>query len=198
MAKQEATLTPLLAALRDLVAWLQAAQAPGVVIGGVAASLLGRPRMTQDVDALVLLDEKAWSPFLIAGAQFGFAPRLADALAFARKARVLLVRHEPSGIDVDITFGLLPFEQETVARTVQHEVAGITLPLPTPEDLIIMKAIAHRPRDIGDIEAVVDAHPKLNVRRVRQWVQQFAAALEMPEILRDLDAILTRRRKRKQ
>ena len=32
-------LTPLLAVLRDLVAWLKAEKVPGVVIGGLAASL---------------------------------------------------------------------------------------------------------------------------------------------------------------
>ena len=49
-------LAPLLVVLRDLVAWLDAEKVPGVVIGGLAASLLGRPRLTRDVDALVLAD----------------------------------------------------------------------------------------------------------------------------------------------
>lgn len=68
MSKTE-SLAPLLAALRDLVAWLQAERVPGVVIGGVAASLLGRPRVTRDVDAVVLLDDARWEGFLAAGAQ---------------------------------------------------------------------------------------------------------------------------------
>jgi hypothetical protein len=57
MAEPKEILVPLLAALRDLVAWFQDAPTPGMVIGGVAASLLGRPRVTRDIDALVLLDE---------------------------------------------------------------------------------------------------------------------------------------------
>jgi hypothetical protein len=195
--KREEPLAPLLAALRDLVAWLQASHVPGVVIGGVAASLLGRPRVTRDVDAVVLLDERDWRAFLAAGAQFGFVPRLSDTLAFAQKARVLLVRHEPSGIDADIAFGALPFEKETITRTRWTDIGGISLPLPTPEDLIVMKAVAHRPRDIADIEAVLDAHPKLNLRQIRRWVHEFSAALDTPEILHDLNTILARRRKRK-
>lgn len=43
-------LVPLLAALRDLVAWWQAFDLPGTVIGGVAASLLGRPRWISVLD----------------------------------------------------------------------------------------------------------------------------------------------------
>ena len=141
MADHEESLVPLLAALRDLVAWLQDAPTQGTVIGGVAASLLGRPRLTRDIDALVLLDESEWEAFLAKGARFGFVPRLADAVAFAHQARVLLVRHDASGIDLDIAFGALPFEEEAVARTVWHEVAGVRIPLPLPEDLVIMKEL---------------------------------------------------------
>lgn len=76
-------ITPLLTALCDLSAWMEAAQTPGVVIGGVAAALLGCPRLTRDVDAMVILEEGKWAEFSTAGKQFGFRPRRADALAFA-------------------------------------------------------------------------------------------------------------------
>ena len=197
MSEQDDPLAPLLAALRDLVAWLQDRQTPGTVIGGVAASLLGRPRVTRDIDALVFLDEKEWAAFLTQGTTFGFAPRLADALAFARQARVLLVRHESSGIDIDIAFGALPFEEEVLARTVWHDLGGIRVPLPRPEDLLIMKAIAHRPRDMADIESILDAQPQLDLRRVRRWIREFATALATPELLQDFNALVTRWRKRK-
>jgi len=197
MAEQEDLLVPLLAALRDLVAWLQDTPTPGTVIGGVAASLLGRPRVTRDIDALVLLDEHEWSAFLAQGAKFGFVPRLSDVLGFARQARVLLVRHEASGIDIDIAFGALPFEEEAVARTVWHDVGGVRIPLPLPEDLLIMKAVAHRPRDMADIESILDAQPKLDLPRVRRRVREFSAALDTPELLRDFNALVARWRKQK-
>jgi predicted nucleotidyltransferase len=195
MSKKE-PLSPLLKALRDLVTWLQSKHVPGIIIGGVAASILGRPRMTRDIDALVLLEEKYWDNFLLDGAKFGFVPRLTDCLNFARKSRVLLVRHKLSGIDVDITFGTLAFEKEAITRAVWLDLKKIRLPLPVPEDLIIMKAIAHRPRDLADIESILDVHTKLNLRRVRQWVKEFSSAIEMPEILNDLENILARKRKR--
>jgi hypothetical protein len=197
MAEPKEILVPLLAALRDLVAWFQDAPTPGMVIGGVAASLLGRPRVTRDIDALVLLDENEWAAFLTRGARFGFVPRLPDTLSFARQARVLLVRHEASGIDIDIAFGALPFEEEAVARTVWHDVGGVRIPLPLPEDLLIMKAVAHRLRDMADIEAILDAQPKLDLPRVRRWVREFSAALETPELLRDFNALVARQRKQK-
>ncbi len=195
MCKNE-TLSPLLAALRNLTRWFHAGQVQGVIIGGVAASILGRPRMTRDIDALILLEEKYWDNFLLNGAKFGFVPRLGDCVGFAKKSRVLLVRHKPSGIDVDITFGALDFEKEAITRAIWLNIRNIRLPLPTPEDLIIMKAIAHRPRDIADIESILDAHPKLDLRRVRRWVKEFSKAVGMPEILEDLEKMLARKRKR--
>jgi len=64
---QDETLVPLLTALRDLVAWLEDAHVSGMVIGGVAASLLGRLRVTRDIDALVVLDEGEGANFLAKG-----------------------------------------------------------------------------------------------------------------------------------
>lgn len=183
-------LAPLISALADLARWFESANVPGIVVGGVAASLIGRPRLTHDVDALVMVDEAHWHDLLEQGAPFGFRPRFTDALAFAARARVLLMRHEPSGVDVDIMFGALRFEEEAVAHRTFVTVAGVTLPLPTPEDLIVMKAVAHRPRDLTDIEAILDAHSGLDVDHVRRWVREFARAAAMPEIWDDLQRLL--------
>ena len=178
--------------LRDLVDWWQSEQVPGLVIGGLAVALLGRPRVTRDVDALVLLAEERWGAFMDAGSAFGFVARQPDALAFAEQARVLLLRHQPTAIDVDVVLGCLPFEEEAVARAVLVEVAGVSVPLPTPEDLIIMKAVAHRDRDMLDIEGLLAAHLELDLDRVRRWVRAFADALETPELYDDLEQRLRR------
>jgi hypothetical protein len=68
--------------------------------------LLGSPRFTHDVDALILLDEKLWDAFLAVGARFGFVPRISDPAAFARRSRVFLLHHQPTSIDVDIALAL--------------------------------------------------------------------------------------------
>lgn len=184
-------LAPLLSALRDLLKLFNDRGAPAAIIGGIAASLLGRPRLTRDIDALVMLESVQWEGLLIASTHCGFSPRISDVLAFAHSNRVMLLRHTHSGIDVDIAFAALPFEEEALKRTLTITIGGIAIPLPSPEDLIIMKAVAHRPRDIADIEGIVDAHPELDKNRIRIWLTQFAEALEMPEVLSDIETILT-------
>ncbi len=186
-------LAPLLSALGDLVAWLRTGGYRGVVIGGVAASVLGRPRLTRDVDVLIWIEEGRREGFVRAGKRFGFVPRIRDCLEFARKSRVLLLRHNPSQIDIDISLGALTFEMEAVNRAHSHNIQGIRLPLPTPEDLMIMKAVAHRERDFGDIAGLLDTHPKLDLRRVRRWVREFAAALETPDLPAELEKLLSKR-----
>lgn len=170
---------------------------PGAIVGGVAASLQGRPRLTQDVDTLVWLEEARWAEFLSKGKKLGFAPRRPDALAFARKTRVLLMRHRHTGTDVDIVLGGLSFEKEVVQRVHWVRVQGVRVPLATPEDLVIMKALARRARDVADIESLLDTHPTLDRRRIRRWVREFSRVLSMPDIESDLERILKARREKK-
>ena len=78
-------LAPLLGVLRDLIAWFEAEKVRGVVIGGLAASLLGRPRLTRDIDVLVLINEGHWGKFMAAGERHGFGVRRDDALFRPRR-----------------------------------------------------------------------------------------------------------------
>ncbi|HJR69277.1 MAG TPA: hypothetical protein VKA43_04500 [Gammaproteobacteria bacterium] len=50
----------LQAALADFAKWLEETQIPATIIGGIAASILGRPRLTRDIDALAILPEAEW------------------------------------------------------------------------------------------------------------------------------------------
>lgn len=158
----------------------------GVIIGGIAASLLGEPRATADIDAVLVLSIDELPHLLEVARLEGLSPRIADAETFARRHRVLLLHHDATKINVDISLGVLPFEVETVERGRLYRTDQMEIRLPTPEDLIIQKAVAHRPKDLADIEAVVASQPKLDWDRIRYWVQQFAEVLEMPELWQDI------------
>lgn len=177
------TLAPLQRTLGELVRWMEDQRLKGVVIGGVAVALLGRPRLTRDVDALILLEDRKEEDLLASAREYGFEPRLRDALEFARQRNVFLLRHPSSGIDVEIVLGLTPFEEETIARASTRNVADIRVPLPSPEDLIIMKAVAGRAHDLRDIDGIVEAARSLDKERILRWVQEYADLLENPDLL---------------
>jgi hypothetical protein len=183
--------------LEDLGAWLDDAGIAAMVVGGVAASVLGRPRATGDIDTLAILPEEKWADAVASARWHGFGPRVDEPLAFARRMHVLLLRHEGSGIDVDVILGRLPFEEEAVARGRFHDLGGVRTRLPQVEDLLIMKAVAQRPRDLRDIEGLLDAHPGADLERVRATVREFAAALAMPDLLDGLERVLDRHRSRR-
>lgn len=180
--------------LAAMMRWFHAAGIRAAVIGGVAASLLGKPRLTKDIDAVVL-DTDAES-LLESGAAFGFVARTTDAREFARNTRMLLLRYAKGNIDIDLSLGALPFETEVIERSSMIDVgAGVSIRIASPEDIIIMKAIAGRARDVMDIENIIQATPALDVDRIRRWVREFSSVLELPEIHDDLERLLRRRQR---
>lgn len=162
----------------------------GVIIGGIAASLLGQPRLTVDIDAVIILNTGDLPKLIEVAAREGMVTRIADAEAFAGKNRVLLLRHEHSGINIDISLGILPFELEMIERGQEISVGEIQVRLPTPEDLIIMKAIAHRSKDLEDIKTVAASHPNLDKPRIQFWLGQFGVALELPALWNEIEKLL--------
>ena len=188
--KLDKSLEPFRATIESLNRLLHEFNQRGVIIGGVAIGLLGKPRYTADVDAMFLLSIEDIPRFLQVAQTENIVPRVQNAEEFARKSRVLLLKHEPSNTDIDISLGVLPFEEEMVERGETKSFANLSIRLPTPEDLIIMKAIAHRPKDIEDIRTLVDKYPDLDQVRIEQWVRDFAKALETPELWGQIEKIL--------
>jgi hypothetical protein len=180
------TLEPFLNPLAALQRLIDHLNGQGLIIGGIAASLLGRPRLTADLDAMVLISIQDLSRLLTYAQEEGLVPRIENAQEFARRNRVLLLVHQETGIPVDISLGALPFEIEAVQRSQVHKVGSLKVRLPTPEDLIIFKAVAHRPQDLLDIQAIIYNYPNLDQDRIQIWVQSFAEALDIPELWEDI------------
>lgn len=77
-----------------------------------------------------------------------------------------------------------------VARSKVVDVGPLQLRLPTPEDLIIMKAVAQPPKDLIDIQAVAASHSDLDKARIRSWVEQFGDALDLPDLWKTISQLL--------
>ncbi|HKB69166.1 MAG TPA: nucleotidyl transferase AbiEii/AbiGii toxin family protein [Pyrinomonadaceae bacterium] len=177
----------ILLVLSALTDWFRDQNVSYAIIGGVAIGLIAQPRETQDIDAVAWIDLVDLPVLLKSAAEFGFVSRLSDPQSFAENTRMMLLTHTASGLSVDVSCGALPFEREMIDRSTKFKIHELVLRVATPEDLLITKAVAHRGKDLIDIENLLTVYPDLDLARVRNWVKQFADILEMPELLTDLD-----------
>jgi hypothetical protein len=104
---------------------------------------------------------------------------------------VLLVQHEPSGVPVDLSLAWLPFEEEAIRCGAEGDYAGVRIRLPRPEDLVIYKLVAARPRDLEDAERLLLLYGgSVDVPRIRRAVREFAEALEDVSRVEALERLL--------
>jgi hypothetical protein len=115
---------------------LGAADVPYVVVGGLGSSIRGRPRWTDDVDVLVAPEDAGRA--LEALARAGYATEETNP-HWIYKA----TRHD---VVVDVIFaakGGIYLDGEMVRRATTELVGGGRVRVAAPEDLIVMKAVAH-------------------------------------------------------
>jgi hypothetical protein len=170
---------------------IPALDGPVMVIGGIAAIARGVPRQTVDIDATINCDGVDLERMIHTLATFEIAPRIPNALEFARQRQVLLLEHTPTSTGIDLSLGWLPFEREAIARATPVEIASAVLPVAQLADLVVLKAIAWRDRDRGDIERLLRAHgTELDLEWIRSAVVQFYDLLEEPERIAEFDALV--------
>lgn len=74
-----------------------------MVIGGIAVIARGVRRMTTDIDATVRGDQLDVASLLKALAKKRIAPRIRDAERFASESLVLLLKHQPTDVEIDVS-----------------------------------------------------------------------------------------------
>ena len=168
-----------------------------MIIGGIAVIARGVRRMTADVDAVVMGDAIDIDSLVEVLSRHAIEPRSPDAAAFARANLVLLMHHVPSQVELDVSFGWTSFEREALAARTVIPYGTVEAPMATPEDLLIMKAIAGRPVDVKDGVQLLVLYPSIDLVRVRRTIGELASAADAPELADGLDEILKQVPKRK-
>ncbi|MBI3269262.1 MAG: hypothetical protein HYZ53_09590 [Planctomycetes bacterium] len=163
---------PLGEFVRDTLAVLDAAQVPHFVYGGVAAAVWGMPRETQDVDIVLCLADD----------------RLVQVLAAFRKARYRIqedadrtfaidgwTRIWRRGRWADLHRAVDALDNSAFARRRSVRLFDCDVPLAAPEDLVLYKLMAYRPRDLDDVERIlIRQRPTLDLAYLRRWADEIA------------------------
>lgn len=175
-------------ALRQAVALLERQGYRYAVIGGIANQRWGRARFTYNVDIKVLVPDTDYP-----------AARAAIRSAFPERARPhvpanpLIVDAKVTGVSVDFLLAVPGYEENIVTRAVRGNLDGLEVWICSPEDLVIQKAVAGRVQDWQDIEGIlIEQHGRLNLAYVEDWLRQFTAALDQPEILSQYQSVQKR------
>lgn len=177
-------------ALKQVDAFLRAHGIPYAIIGGIANAVRGEPRATHDADLKVLVTAMTIAQFR-AEVEAQFRPYRRPWLGRAESALIVSIEATPDMV-VDMLVAVLPYEELAIQRAELIEVEGLTLPVCTAEDLIIHKVIADRPKDWLDIEKILlRQRGRLDATYIRDWLMQFAEALEKPELLTRFDTLYT-------
>jgi Nucleotidyl transferase of unknown function (DUF2204) len=162
-------------ALATLSSWLAENAIRHMVIGGFAVTVWGEPRFTRDLDVTVSVpgDKLAEGIQLICSR---FTSLASDPLQFVTQTRVLPIMVE--SVPVDLIFAALPYEEDAIARARPIRLKEGSVPICSPEDLILHKIISHRPRDHEDIEGVFRyRHRELDYGYLDPRVEELSDAL---------------------
>lgn len=174
MTSQESALAELTRVLTD-------GGVPYMVIGGLANVIWGEPRATLDIDVTVwALDAEIPAVVDLLGRHFGVL--VEHAASFIDETRVLPLENK-DGVRIDVIFGLLSFEQDAIARAVTLHVAGVPVRFCTAEDLILMKIVSDRERDLSDARAIIGRRSaELDRDYLEPRIRELSVVLERPDI----------------
>ena len=141
--------------LADAVQLLEARGIEFALIGGLAVSLRGQPRMTVDVDLVMLSDVERALELVREIDSTPFAPLFPGVEEVVARSSILPLRHRTTGIRVDVAIGMSGFERQAVRRAAPVSIGAVRVPVVATEDLLVMKALAGRPQDEEDIRGLI-------------------------------------------
>lgn len=151
-----------------------------MLIGGQAVLVYGEPRLTKDIDISLGTGPEKLPDVLAIARNLKLKVLVESPQEFVRETMVLPCLESESGIRVDFIFAVSPYEQRALERVHQVKIGSAQVRFASPEDLIIHKMIAGRPRDLEDVQSVLLKNPGVELAYIRRWLMEFSVALKEP------------------
>jgi hypothetical protein len=172
------------------LSFLEKEKVPYLLIGGLAVGVLGEPRMTQDVDLIIFIPKKSAPEIIKKAIKAGF--RANPAVVVRDIDLKGAFRLDFESLWVDIIISSTEFENSAFKRKKQIELLGKKTYLPSPEDLILLKLIPGRDKDILDIKSIIERYKgKLNKDYLEKWAQKLSDEAEDLRIWNTLKKLLS-------
>jgi predicted nucleotidyltransferase len=180
---------PIAEALAAIEAVMRESGLRWYLFGAQAAIVWGSPRLSVDVDVTVTIEPEELEPFIDAMQARGFRLESREFLGH----RVLPFVRRENKLPLDVVIAGPGLEDEFLARAVPVDIAGTPIPVISPEDLIVTKILAGRPKDIEDVRGVLaDRFESLDLDRVRSLLRLLEQALGQSDLLSTLERQIER------
>jgi hypothetical protein len=175
--------------LADLDRALAALGLRWYLFGAQAAILYGVARLTADVDVTVDAGALANAVLVDRLAAAGLELRVPDAAGFADQTRVLPLLHVRSRIPVDVVLAGPGLEELFFSRVEEQSIGDLRVPVASAEDIVTMKILAGRPKDVEDVATILRARP-VDPVRVRATLRLLEQALDRRDLVVEFDRLL--------
>ncbi|HVT04915.1 MAG TPA: nucleotidyltransferase [Thermoanaerobaculia bacterium] len=160
------------------------------LFGAQAVMVWGRPRLTADLDVTVAVDPADAGSFITRLQAFGFSVRLEDPADFILRTRVIPLVHSGSGLPVDVILAGPGLEEQFLERAILVSIGEVDVPVISPEDLIIAKILAGRPKDIEDVRGVIaERASELDFERILLLLGMLEDALSRNDLVSELQRL---------
>lgn len=181
-------MTELLQCLKSLTSLFDAMGLTYAVMGGLAVRIYGISRPTFDIDITVAVDPANVPQILDAVKRLGFvANEIYDRGWVARVAGMPIVKIQSCTgnhiIDVDLFFAESAFQIQLLSRRRKAQANGFSTWFVSPEDLVLLKLLASRPRDLGDVGDILFMQGQLDDDHMRRWAKELKIAEKLEQVL---------------
>ncbi len=180
--------------LKKLVSAFKKLKVNYVFIGGIAASILGRPRTTVDADVVFIIKEEKIEEFVRTLKLYGFKIPESSIEKIILKLRKLLpvkiaFKHNFS---VDLRLASYSIDMEAIKRAINVKIFGKNMRIATPEDMIVYKIARFEDIDKADIKGILQRFgKKLDLDYIRNLAKKLVEETGNEKIVDNLKIALT-------
>jgi hypothetical protein len=157
--------TGLAAHVRRALRALAAAEVPYAVIGATALAVRGLPRMTRDLDVVVVIDDAFAALDALESAGF---PSVTPVVR-GDDPEPMYVLERRGGGEVDLRVAAAEPESTVVAEAKEAEVFGVQAPVASLEHLVLMYLYSNQPKHLGDFARIV-TETKVDLAAVERYL----------------------------
>ncbi len=183
-------MTPVEQLLGDLIGLLSDRQVPYAVIGGWAVRAYGVPRPTYDVDIAISLAREQLTELFVGIEKLGYdvddmyQGGWTDTVAGMPlvKAKTFV---DGRTLVADLFLAETPFQASMMERKHRIPVNGFEAWVASPEDIILLKLMASRHRDLGDVQDILFMQGQLDEVYLQKWAKKLEVVDQLQQALNE-------------